>query len=349
MSYELVVWEPSVGGSGDDLYNIPGAVKLDGTNDPGDPILIRAGGSFSDPPTWTEIDASASINQVRALLNYLLNECEGVYHYQSGPSTPLDPITPDLATRASESDANESLINSLRRTVFGLSDYSFLNSAQVERSTRGRVLADQRKAISALSQVFFRRTSVAFSPVHNFGWMEADGGATYPGSPVSWNLIGDFNGVGLGTHAPMVGEAFISSRYRFGRTVLTWRIPDLRLVDANLSSVNLNFSIVTTAGTPGNIEIYQATTPELSPWGTNVPNNTDTLLGSIAISNGAKVLSIPVSTFVAWQGNYVTLILRSSKENTGTAPTTTSGNGCSIANITNPTAASRPAIEVNFA
>ncbi len=70
MGYDLVTWSPRVGAAGDDVYNVPGAIKLDGTMDTGNASRIERGSNaFSTTPTIAEINASSGLNQVIGLIN----------------------------------------------------------------------------------------------------------------------------------------------------------------------------------------------------------------------------------------------------------------------------------------
>lgn len=72
MGFDQVTWAPVIGGSGDNLYNVPGATKLDNTLDTtGGPCGVDVGDAsgFSTPPTIAQINASSGINQVIGLYN----------------------------------------------------------------------------------------------------------------------------------------------------------------------------------------------------------------------------------------------------------------------------------------
>ena len=108
MGTDLVNWEPRIGGSGDDAYNIPGATKLDHEFDTeGEPTKIYAGNSsganpgsladFSSPstmslvPTIAQINASAGLNQVIGLTNRRIKMWYALTGVTS--ATPLNYIT----------------------------------------------------------------------------------------------------------------------------------------------------------------------------------------------------------------------------------------------------------------
>ncbi len=72
MGFDLVTWAPVIGGSGDNVYNVPGATKLDNTLDTtGGPCGVDAGDSsgFLTIPTIAQLNASSGINQVIGLYN----------------------------------------------------------------------------------------------------------------------------------------------------------------------------------------------------------------------------------------------------------------------------------------
>lgn len=71
MSFDLVTWAPRVGSSGDNLYNVPGATKLDGTLDTGAPCSVQAAdvSGFSATPTIAQLNASSGFNQVAGAYN----------------------------------------------------------------------------------------------------------------------------------------------------------------------------------------------------------------------------------------------------------------------------------------
>jgi hypothetical protein len=67
----LVNWNPRVSDTGDDFYNLPGAVKLDTTQDTGNPSRIDAGdySGFDVCPTIAQLNASSGVNQVIGAYN----------------------------------------------------------------------------------------------------------------------------------------------------------------------------------------------------------------------------------------------------------------------------------------
>lgn len=70
-AFDEITWSPRLGSSGDDLYNISGARKIDGTTDTGAPTMAIAGDSsgFSTIPTIAQLNASSGFNQIIGYYN----------------------------------------------------------------------------------------------------------------------------------------------------------------------------------------------------------------------------------------------------------------------------------------
>ena len=76
---DYCIWNPRLGTTGDDIYNIPGGTKLDGTKDNTNPsTLIIAGNYFpyALDPTVAQLQAADSlgINQILGVLNHFCQQ-----------------------------------------------------------------------------------------------------------------------------------------------------------------------------------------------------------------------------------------------------------------------------------
>jgi hypothetical protein len=165
MSYDLVTWSPRVGSSGDDLYNVPGATKLDLTVDSGSKTKIYAGdatganpGSLADfsdytnaslIPTIAQINASAGVNQVIGLLNRRIK----MWNALAGTSmSAIAYVAASASVTAAKFNAICSAITTLRSTE-GFTAYTFPGTSFgdgnicVGCKVYGYHLANMRKAL----------------------------------------------------------------------------------------------------------------------------------------------------------------------------------------------------------
>jgi hypothetical protein len=65
MGFDPVIWNPRIGDTGDDVYDVPGATRMSGSVDPGEPTSLQAGDAsgFSFEPTLDQINRSSHFNQ----------------------------------------------------------------------------------------------------------------------------------------------------------------------------------------------------------------------------------------------------------------------------------------------
>jgi len=147
MAHDLVsTWNPRVGAAGDDLYNVPGAYKLDGTLDTGDfsDILFGDASSYSTIPTIAEIAAGIGINQVIALVNRRIKN----YNAQFSTSTTAQAYLTGTKAKAADIASVNNKINAMRQ-LEGLPSYTFPTSEEIAaRRIRGTHLAHWRKALA---------------------------------------------------------------------------------------------------------------------------------------------------------------------------------------------------------
>lgn len=77
MGDPIIVWNPRVGDSGDDRFNVPGATKINGDMDDGEPVLRRNAQDGAPYPGFTPnlaaVQAATDISQLVALYNYKRN------------------------------------------------------------------------------------------------------------------------------------------------------------------------------------------------------------------------------------------------------------------------------------
>jgi hypothetical protein len=71
MAFDLTTWNPCIGTTDDDKYDLPGSTRISGSKDTGAPTPIDVGdpSHYSSIPTDEEIAAGSGINQVIALVN----------------------------------------------------------------------------------------------------------------------------------------------------------------------------------------------------------------------------------------------------------------------------------------
>jgi hypothetical protein len=147
MGRNLIEFAPAVDAdaSTDDAFNVPGALKLDGTQDTADPVRVEAGAySFADPdhPTLVELASATHWNQVIGLVNYRV----GLWHAAFGTDLgALSYLSADARITAAQVAAITAKIDSLR-SAEGFTAYSWPTIASGGRIL-GAHLAHLRKAL----------------------------------------------------------------------------------------------------------------------------------------------------------------------------------------------------------
>ena len=147
---DIVTWSPRVGATGDDRY------------DPGNAMRIAAGtasGTFSDPPTITQVNAASGINQVIAEIR---RRCWGTspasYWITPGDLSGLAPSWCPTSGKYLYTTFNtlKSAVDSIRTTegqsAFSWSEYPL---ASADRTVRA-IVTELRKALATDQYILYR-------------------------------------------------------------------------------------------------------------------------------------------------------------------------------------------------
>jgi hypothetical protein len=205
MGFDLVTWAPAIGGSGDDLYNVPGAVTLGGSQDTGNPTLIEAGDAsgFSSPPTIAEINASSGLNQVIGLLNRRI----ALYNAAYGTSymSALSYLTQTKISATALAAINTKI--GVLRAAEGFSVYTFPTDIASAKIIKGVHLANMRKALKISGVQIIN---------YNHAYWYTEGWTTYPTTP-AWEQVNS-------GQTPYEGKLLRSAYYCL-RSMLYFPIP----------------------------------------------------------------------------------------------------------------------------
>jgi len=147
MPIDQVTWSPRIGTTGDDVYNIPGATKLDDTKDTGVQQRIRAGSSsFSSPPTLAQLNSSSHLNQIIGLTNRRIT----LYNQANGTTNPTQSyVAIGGKILASQLSQARSQIDLLRQLEGNYAPFSWSSNWPTDDPPfiKGRYFSEMRKAL----------------------------------------------------------------------------------------------------------------------------------------------------------------------------------------------------------
>jgi hypothetical protein len=290
---------PAVGVSGDDKYNIPGGVKLDGSQDAGNPSSIISGDAsgFSTIPLISELTASSGLNQIIGLINRRILTWNAAF----GTSiVPLAYLTPPVRLRAADVTAIFNKINELR-TLENFASYTFPTSqVQSGLPIRGTHIAHMRKALAIPSGLYSLK--IAGNP----GYVRID-------SP-----YGVLQSEALGMNQYMVvGQMStdLSRRRRLSNFCVPSWLNDVSL----FSSPSFQKTWFSRVGTV-TLNLYCSNTddqpPNLAPPGGGTPYHTDNLEGTIVA--GASSLAVSAARIAAAAGHCISYLVAAAQDVAGT-------------------------------
>ena len=318
MGFDLVTWAPRVGSTGDDVYNVPGGTKLDGSVDTGGPCTVQAGDSsgFSATPTVAQLNASSGINQVIGLYNrraLMFNAAFGtslatIAYIVSGTMPKATDFT-NILTK----------INTLRGGSAGTNEgWTGGNLAwPISTPTAGQPIMGHHLA--------FLRKALAIS-----GTMVCNNGGAK-----MWQYTRNDSPYGTGTSESQTSNAGFNVGQITGppitrsRTICNFRVPDF--VSAGLTSATLGIQFTSpSAGSPAwNYNVYSANSdvsaPSLTPaYGGTYYTANSALEGSFNATLGtAQNLSITAAHVQSRANGYMGFLCVSSREFAGTVATAT--------------------------
>ena len=135
---DIISWNPRIGISGDDRYDVPGATRLAGSKDSGDPARILFGTSaFASPPKISEINAATDLNAVIAEINRR-NAIQG--------AAAVPYITSQAHVKTTDFTALNTKIAAIR-TYDRVPAYTF-STISSNTPILGKHLAERRKALA---------------------------------------------------------------------------------------------------------------------------------------------------------------------------------------------------------
>lgn len=316
----LYTWTPCIGGSGDDLFNVPGATKLDGSFDSSNPPTKMAlgGTSYSTIPTIAEINAGSGLNQVIAAYN----RRAGMYNSEFGTTLTIMSYltTTGSRTLASSMTTLFSNIGSLKQQE-GLSDTTWTISAPAARRTCwGHQLAYLRKKIGFITGTVTQGLLLTASPSF-YGYFRVDSPSYGTGASES------IAGVGIGKAGNGVGT---NNMKRF-RTLFAYPMPDW-LATSGITSASITYKLFATSTTLESgwhpvVYSYNSDVrpPSLTPAFSGTFYNYNTLEATFAINTTNQTASLTTTPIVNRAGQYYCIMTATDMELAGTGldPTNT--------------------------
>jgi len=302
MAFDLVTWAPRVGTSGDDLYNIPGATKLDGTIDTGEPTRIQAGSSagFSTTPTIPELNASSDLNQIYGLANRRIRTFNTLF----GTSLlTLTYITPGTRITVAHITTARTRINALR-VAEGFANFSFFADVGAGKRMKGDAIAELRKSlrIAGVQKIpTFSTESTGFNRNDNpYNTLVSESLGSLTGR------IGKERASGAGTR--MLRRRFLQSH----------RIPDW-FDQAHVVSAQLRFGVVVVDQTleAFNLVLYSSNTDDHTYGSVAVAYNLNNLLQVAAPAVGDYNLPVSAAIIEPQKGARLSFILGTDNETAG--------------------------------
>jgi hypothetical protein len=252
-----------VGGSGDDLYNVPGAIKLDASQDTGNQTRIDVGDAsgFDATPTIAQLNASSGLNQVIGALNRRILNYNATF---GTTATTLSYLSADAKITASNFTAINNKINTLRTTE-GFATYTF-SSPSTNTSIKGIHLANMRKALAI---------SGTLTPVYN-AW------AGYIRHDSPYGTLSSESLYTGGSEIP-VGQSVASSIYYRYRYMIAFKIPEWLSDAGMISTAVYTRRMYRKYGSPV-LNLYSSNTDDV-PYGTSDAYNTDNLEATFDLSS----------------------------------------------------------------
>lgn len=330
---DQVTWSPRVGSTGDDKYNVPGAINIAGSRDTSNPERVNAySGSFSSTPTIAEINAANGVNQVVGLLKRRALQANALL----GTSLTYPAFAEaDKKIRTAASGLGEfewpllkAAIDALRAAE-GFATYSWPTAPTGSPGQAAYYLSHARKALALSGLCSMQYGQRVFADSANY--------AGYT-NPKTWSAFAS-GGV---VYPTSVGEKddTSTSRYTFTRIVVfPWIFNWDGLVSGDIVSAYIQYTVSATAGSPGNVNCYAI------PTGTY--GDTGTLEGSNAGTSGTLTIAVDKTRVTSNLGAQIQYTLAASKEVAGgVAPS--SGNSNSFNIPTAGTVANRPFLVIDF-
>jgi hypothetical protein len=317
MGFDLVTWSPRVGSTGDDQYNLPGATKIDGSLDTGNPTRIDVGDAsgFSTIPTIAEINASSGLNQIVGLVNRRRGNANALL---GTAFAALPYFTPGAKITYTNIAALQSGVIATR-TIDSLEVYpvGLWPAYSTGKPIAGNLIAHFRKALR-ISGKYFGTSRYTYGLREVFyGRRDSPWGTPYSETvspPQSY----------------MAGKYFLpvgSQQWRM-RILYAQALPEWVVSTEGSAIVHFTPSSYNNALEAGwTLDAYLSDSDDHA-WTigsyTGWPYNTDTLLASFAYSTlSRQTASVSMSTLAARAGTWLSLVFGNSYEiaGTGAAPT----------------------------
>jgi hypothetical protein len=332
MGYDIITWNPRISAIGDDAYNIPGATKLDDTQDAGGPTRIEAGETlFSTVPIISELNASSGINQIIGLINRRIQGFKNAFPgllYPFGFNV-LPYLVPNSRITAASIAGIAPAINAIRQAE-GFANFVFDANPGVGSLVKGKIFSQFRKAlrISGVSTRGVQGTNAASgidcTKYNQFNYLRVDN----PYGTFVSDLIQQISAIGIDA-----GKHFnTASTFRRLRLLYTIIVPPDWTMNAADVHLLQNFSPATLATT---LEAF-----DLNLYSANLSEYPRTIGGSDDMDNlEAQILAPAVSTqyslaidptrFASKAGNWFSMIFTTAHEAAGTGVSTFSGDKAS--------------------
>jgi hypothetical protein len=321
MGFDLVTWSPRVGSTGDDKYNLPGATKIDGALDTGNPTRIDVGDAsgFSTIPTIAEINASSGLNQIVGLVNRRRRNANALL---GTAFAALPYFTPGVKITYTDIAALQSGVISAR-TMDSLEAYTGTwPTYSAGTPISGNLIAHLRKSLR-ISGKYFGTSRYTYGLREVFyGRRDLPWGTPYSETvtpPQSYTAGKYLRASGL-------------QRWRM-RLLYSQALPEWVVSTEGTAIVHFTPSSYNAALETGwTLDAYLSDSDDHA-WTigsyTGWPYNTDTLLASFAYSTlSRQTASVSMSTLAARAGTWLSLVFGNSYEiaGTGAEPTTTGVN-----------------------
>ena len=159
-----VTWNPCVGTTGDDRFNLPSATgyseSLDTSSATYSPIESGDSG-YSTPPTLAEIATRRGYNQIVAVANYRAARLVAVYGYTGWTALAYQPSGPTVYPSTLFNNL-KSKINWIRQRE-GSPTWTYKSTPAHYSVCSGDVITDFRKALAIAGTVSWTSSTTAFA------------------------------------------------------------------------------------------------------------------------------------------------------------------------------------------
>jgi len=214
-------WNPRIGDTGDDNFDLPHGTKMDGSYvvDKEQALLGNGSTGYPVPPTLPSVNAGRSLNQIIAAVNYKSDYLDT--NIIAAPPDPVNYISAPNSIRRLVGWGGIATRIDLIRAIEGYAAFPFTAIA-VGDMARAWQLAERRKALALIGTGRATYGSAEYYVIPGFPLL-----GLYAAGDGSVNTVGGGFGIGLGSGVSEAGRAI---HFRLLPWMMNWLSASIEIV-----------------------------------------------------------------------------------------------------------------------